>query len=379
MLSFKKVKMAIDVVVRAGHVPNIIGLQGIGKSDLVREYAREKGYAFKEITCSLLQEGDLAMPYLSRKTDGDTEVAYSINNIITDLCKESVGKEFGILFLDEFNRASSQCQSELMNIVLQREILGFRLADNIRVILAMNPSSDMDGFADTDYSVSFSDAAMLGRVCSIVMQPNVSDWIDYGSVVSGGRSRVHSSVLGFLGTNPKFFTSKEVQGKVNASPRGWSRLSDLLYSYEDSGLSDDTILINMLKGTMDSAIVDLFFNYYKTHKSTYKNYVAIARSILNGKEINLAGYSNLELKTIFESICSACNTNSDVEVNNVAWFLENVNFEIAWSLINYLENSNPELYNKLLDIKDFSAYVMSVLSKANSAVSSVSGVRKKGA
>ena len=88
-LSFTNVKVAMDVVLQSGHVPNIIGLQGIGKSDLVREYVNDKGYAFKEITCSLVQEGDMAMPYISKMEDG-REVHYAINTIITSLQDEVI-------------------------------------------------------------------------------------------------------------------------------------------------------------------------------------------------------------------------------------------------------------------------------------------------
>lgn len=83
-LSFKNMKLAIDVVLKADKVSCIIGLQGVGKSDLVRGYAKEQGCVYRELTCSLLQEGDLATPYINSLKD----VSYAISNIITSLHSE---------------------------------------------------------------------------------------------------------------------------------------------------------------------------------------------------------------------------------------------------------------------------------------------------
>lgn len=256
-LGFNDMKIAIDIVINSGHVPNIIGLQGIGKSELVREYCKEKGYFFKEITCSLLQEGDLAMPFISEK-DGEKCVSYAISNIIKEVSSFSEDGKYSILFLDEFNRASSQVQCELMNLVLQREIVGYRLSDNVRIILAMNPSSEMSGFEDTDYVVSSSDFAIMGRVNSLVMQVNLKDWIAYGSRVVNGKTVINDLILDYLRTNRNEFITKEIQGSINNTPRGWSRASDIIYSYLDSGLHSKGILTATLKGTLcDESAVNL--------------------------------------------------------------------------------------------------------------------------
>jgi hypothetical protein len=43
-------------------VPNIVGHGGIGKSQMVRDIAIHNDFGYFEITCSLLQPGDLTMP-----------------------------------------------------------------------------------------------------------------------------------------------------------------------------------------------------------------------------------------------------------------------------------------------------------------------------
>lgn len=369
-LSFTNVKVAMDVVLQSGHVPNIIGLQGIGKSDLVREYVNDKGYAFKEITCSLVQEGDMAMPYISKMEDG-REVHYAINTIITSLQDEVIkgGYTHGVLFLDEFNRARSNVQSEPMNLVLQREIAGYKLDSRIMVVLAMNPSSEMAGYEDTDYSVSFSDSAILGRVCSLHLNPILSDWLDYGSRVrKDGNSLVHAVIMKYLQVNPQYFTTKEVSGSVNNTPRGWSRASDILYSYEQLGISNKQILRNLFDGTLDSTCVDSLVTFYQSFKGG-TNLYKVADSILDGS-FNLAnGYKKLtevELDKMFrilvEKLYAMGGISSEVAGRFVDFILL-ANSALSYSWMSLLSTDYADLYEGLIeDNTNFSNYALKLLS-----------------
>lgn len=362
-LSFNSMKVALDVAVEAGHVPNIVGLQGIGKSDLVREYTREHGYGFAEITCSLIQEGDLAMPYIS----GDKEVLYAINKIITNLCEESKDKKYGILFLDEFNRSSSQVQSELMNLVLQREIVGYRLADNIRVVLAMNPSSDMEGYGDTEYSVSYSDSAMLGRVVSLDMVASLDDWLSYGNRVDErGRLKVHDIVQSFLTVNKDAFVSKERAGKVNNTPRGWSRVSDLLYSFEDLGVDDFQVLKNLIRGTLEDVTADSFVVFYKNSLKSL-NYHKLAKQVLASHSTDewpkvLFKFNDAELDKVFNFMLEIASSGklTDMMVENLSTYILSVEKELTFSWVSLLDTKYSEIYDRLLENDDFSSYVLSM-------------------
>lgn len=369
-LSFTNVKVAMDVVLQSGHVPNIIGLQGIGKSDLVREYVKENGYAFREITCSLVQEGDMAMPYISKMEDG-REVHYAVNTIITSLQDEVLkeGYSKGVLFLDEFNRAKSDVQSELMNLVLQREIAGYKLDSRIMVVLAMNPSSEMAGYEDTDYSVSFSDSAILGRVCSLHLNPVLSDWLKYGSVLrEDGTSRIHAVIMKYLQTNPQYFTTKEVSGSVNNTPRGWSRASDILYSYENMGISNKQILRNLFDGTLDSSCVDSLVSFYQSFSGGLNLY-KVADTVLNGSFNKVSGYKKLtevELDKTFRILVEKLYALGDISSEVAGRFVDFIllaNSALSYSWMSILSSDYTDLYEGLIeDNADFSNYALKLLS-----------------
>lgn len=85
-----------------------------------------------------------------------------------------------------------------MNLVLQRRVVNYTLPENARIILAMNPNSEMEGYGNTNYSVAFSDNAILGRVVCLDMTPSLVEWLDYANRVGdNGKTVVHKSVSSF--------------------------------------------------------------------------------------------------------------------------------------------------------------------------------------
>lgn len=368
-LSFKKVKVALDVVLRSGHVPNIVGLQGIGKSDLVREYAEENGYGLVTITCSLVQEGDMAMPYITKLENGE-QVHYAINTIISSLQDSILQGKYkkGILFLDEFNRGTENVQSELMNLVLQREIAGYKLDDRLMVVLAMNPNSEMVGYENTDYSVSFSDNAILGRMCTLNLKPILSDWLDYGKRVVDGRQLVHQSIITYLSSNANSFITKETSGKINNTPRGWKRASDILYTYQEMELSSKEILKNLLEGTLDSECIPSLMRVLDSEVKGI-DYLVIAKSILDGSQTIMHGtksYTDLELDKIFklsvQELYNMSNVPQDV-IRRFVDFILSVNNALSYSWVETLSKDYSDLYEGLVEYSsDFSNYVLDILN-----------------
>lgn len=369
-LSFNGMKVALDVAIEAAQVPNIVGLQGIGKSDLVREFCRERGYYFSEITCSLIQEGDLSMPYIHPDGSG---VGYAINTIISKL-SEAAGKcKYAVLFLDEFNRASPQAQSELMNLVLQRRVVDYTLPGNVRLVLAMNPNSEMDGYGSTNYAVSFSDSAIMGRVVCLDMVPTLTDWLDYADRVDGsGRRTIHSTVSSFLTVNRSLFCTKEVDGRINNTPRGWSRVSDLVYSYEAMGIMDKAILRNLLEGTLEKDTARVFLDYYLKHSSGVDLYKVAVGRLTGEVPLDVGNFSDIDLNEIFEHMSeyilklSFKGNSLDVDMfTRYRDFIMSVSRELCYSFVVRLQDRYEDIYDTLMEDDSFSEYVVSVTCGTN--------------
>ncbi|MDO4679933.1 MAG: AAA family ATPase [Aerococcus sp.] len=231
----------------------IVGHAGIGKSQLVRGVAEEKGFFYRELICSLLQEGDLAFPRIA----GD-RVIYILNEALVDIidyCEAHPGAG-AVLFLDEFNRASVQVQAELMNLVLQREVMGTTLPEHCYLVLAMNPSSDVEGFETSDYATTAGDAAINDRTMRIRMRADLTDWLDnYANQMVDERTRIYPGISDFLRENGEeaFLVVDDSRDK-NPTPRAYERVSTFIYQLIDQGLDihDPALAPYLLEGIQGS-------------------------------------------------------------------------------------------------------------------------------
>lgn len=270
-LSLGQMKQAVELILEDGHVPAIVGGAGIGKTESLTQIALENGGMFKTITCSLMQEGDLMLPIpkqYSEEQDANNlrTVTRALDEDIVQIIEflETEGNEdkTAYLLLDELNRASTAVQGELMNLVLAKELKGVKIPDGCKILVAMNPSSDMsDEFADTNYAVNAGDSAIMDRMTYVYVRPDLSEWADWGSEVvpRTGLPKVDPRIVTFLENTPQtsssdtsYFNMKESDGKITATPRSWVRASNHLVSFERKGLGKDFASIRsaMIQGAV---------------------------------------------------------------------------------------------------------------------------------
>ncbi|WPH64363.1 ATP-binding protein [Staphylococcus phage vB_StaM_PB50] len=156
---------------------------------------------------------------------------------------ELIPRPYTLLFVDEIARTDQQVQSELMNFLLERQVNGYYLPDNVKIALAQNPSSDMPGFEDTDYSSTSMDNAVSSRLLHIHMEPDMTSFVQYATQYKpdSEKQNIHPSVLEFITEKESyeylFNPNKEANVDFNdTNPRSWEMLSNLVYTIEDSDL-----------------------------------------------------------------------------------------------------------------------------------------------
>lgn len=259
-------------------VPNIVGHGGIGKSQMIRDLAKNNDFAYFEITCSLLQPGDLTMP-----VPKEDHIKYYLNPQIQGAitAAEADPDRKVILFLDEFNRPIAMVQGELMNLVLQRNLMGQALPDNVVIITAENPSSDVEGFENTSYATNARDMAINDRTMRIRMGANLEDWIssfaEKTQVNNPNRTMIHPLITEFLQADGRqyFIVIDETRDK-NPTPHAYERLSNLLYAFEDAGhdiyhLADDYLefLIEGIEGNIGDEAGQVFVTFLRQQQTDF--------------------------------------------------------------------------------------------------------------
>jgi hypothetical protein len=281
-LSFKELLTAVPVVLRGGNVPNIVGEAGIGKSALVAEVARQMGATLFTTVVSLSEKGDLAIPvppltseaYVETEKYGSlADVQYGYTHTLIEIIETAQahpGRPI-LWFLDEFNRGSQAVQSELMNLVLQRQINSLVLPEEVKLVIAENPDETMTGFENADYGVVAGDAAIKDRTVRLVMKVDVADWLAWAAEEDTQKQRphIHDLIQRYLQEDATQLYPAERGDDLNPTPRAWQRVSDNLF--ELLVLPEETqraLVFDLVAGDLGEVAAQRFVQFMQTNQET---------------------------------------------------------------------------------------------------------------
>jgi hypothetical protein len=166
----------------------IWGKPGIGKTQLIKDFAKENGYDFAYCAPAQFEEmGDFhGIPYvLNGKTVYNTP-----NWVPTGSDKP------GILLIDDFNRADDRILRGLMQLLQNNSLMSWTLPDNWNIICTANPEG-------SDYSISNLDDAMLTRMMHITMRFEPKEWARWAL-----KNKVDERGIDFVLTYPEMADGK---------------------------------------------------------------------------------------------------------------------------------------------------------------------------
>lgn len=262
-MKFSEAINTVELVLESGSVPLIIGEAGIGKTSLVKRICNEENYYLVNIDANLLKEGEIGgLPIV----DGG-RTRYATHYKLLEIEKSVADSKYDgvLLFIDELNRCEHAVQQELMNLILNREINGYRLSHNVKIVAAMNPSNKYDGFEDSDYQVVDMDNAQEDRFVWIELSSDIKEWIKWAM---SGEVGVHDHIIEFLSNFPEYLNITNSNESIKATPRSWERVAKAynVYLKNTETYSIDTFY-NVVKGNLGVSIATDFINYIKNIKN----------------------------------------------------------------------------------------------------------------
>ena len=205
-MNFIETLKSVDLVLATNEVPLVVGESGIGKTALAKKLAKENNWSLVVIDGNLLKEGEIGgLPtiesYTTTNSNGEKIenkiTVYAVHNKLREIDEEIAKGKSVLLFIDEINRCEHTVQQELMNLILNREINGYKLDENVKILAAMNPSSKYG--SDFDYQVVDMDAAQENRFVWLNMEPDYNQWIKWA--IEAG---IEQKVLEFISTFPEY-------------------------------------------------------------------------------------------------------------------------------------------------------------------------------
>ena len=205
-----KATLLAETLRKCGHVmPHWIwGPPGIGKSQVVQQWALDEDLELRDLRACLLESVDIrGLPK------------------ITDDCAKWLPPEFlprdpkskGILFLDELAQAPIPTQNALLQLSLDRKVgEHYKLPDGWHIVAASNRLEDGAG-------VSRVTTALSARFCHLEMETESSEWL-----VWAAEKGVNPEVRSFVAFRPGLLHKFDRKEKSSPNPRAWEFVSKLM-------------------------------------------------------------------------------------------------------------------------------------------------------
>lgn len=293
------------------------GAHGIGKSQVVRQVANQLGLDVVDRRLSQMSEGDMiGLP----STDGEV-TRFNPPDWYKQACSKPV-----CLFLDELNRATPEVMQAAFQVVLDRELNGWKLHPQTRVFAAINTGGA--------YTVNEMDPALLDRFWAVDLTPDVQDWLTWAK----DSNHIHDNVITFIAGNDKWLdTPKNADSSaVNTSRRSWERLSIALRAIDIAELPEDPMFYPLCLGFIGTEATIAFHGYVKTIDAQVTGKEIIEEFDNVKKKIDKLGQEklNIAIEKMADYVTSNLTTLNDVQGKNLRAFMIHLPAELrisAWS------------------------------------------------
>ena len=361
-MNFIDTLKSVELVLASGDVPLVVGESGIGKTALAKKLSEKNGWSFIVIDGNLLKEGEIGgLPTVESysKVDGNgilhevKTTVYAVHSKLREVDEEIAKGNLVLLFIDEINRCEHTVQQELMNLILNREINGYKLHDNVNILAAMNPSNKYD--SDFDYQVVDMDAAQENRFVWLNMEPDYSQWLSWA--IDAG---IEQKVIEFISTFPEYL-HKINEDDVRATPRSYERVSKTYKMYKDKKeIIPRNVFLNVIKGNVGKVIAEEFISFIESDCSPLISYEDVfygeALSELVLEKVKSESHTRLYLSAInilkkLESNIE--NENYDNEINRFVEFIKEYPVDLMVGIMKDLKNNYEKVYKIAIENEEF--------------------------
>ena len=363
-MNFLDTLESVKLVLETGEVPLVVGESGIGKTALARKLANDNSLSLIVIDGNLLKEGEIGgLPtvesYIKRDSEGreiETKTTiYAVHTKLREVDEEISKGNKVLLFIDEINRCEHTVQQELMNLILNREINGYKLHDDVKILAAMNPSSKYG--SDFDYQVVDMDAAQENRFVWLNMESDHKAWIKWAF-----ESGIDESVIGFISTFPEYL-NKFNEDDVRATPRSYERVSKSVKIYKDkNGSIPKSVFLNVIKGNIGKVIAEEFITFMESDNTSLISF----EEVFAGAKLNEDIKERVKNETHTRLYLAAMNILKEIErniegdnsesmyyVNRFIEFLKEYPVDLMVGIMKDMKSSYPNSYQNALENEDF--------------------------
>ena len=353
-MNFIDTLKSVELVLSTGEVPLVVGESGIGKTALAKRIAKENNWSLVVIDGNLLKEGEIGgLPTVENYAGGKTTI-YAVHHKLREIDDQRAKGNGVLLFIDEINRCEHTVQQELMNLILNREINGYKLDENVKILAAMNPSSKYG--SDFDYQVVDMDAAQENRFVWLNMEPDYNQWIKWA--IEAG---IEQKVIEFISTFPEYL-NKINEDDIRATPRSYERVSKSYKVYKEQQDSiPRAVFLNVIRGNVGKVIAEEFVSFVESDSTPLISFEDIFEGE-NLKEEVIEKIKNESHTRLYISAMNILKTlddrmkkenESSFYMNRFMDFLREYPVDLMVGIMKDIKNSYESVYKKAIDNEEF--------------------------
>lgn len=243
----------------ATHNIMLVGRHGIGKSEILSDYYKKKGLQVVSLFLGQMADpGDLiGLPTLEETPKSNTN--QKVTTYAPPFWFPKDDRPI-ILFLDELNRARPEILQTVMDLALNRRLVGKSLPDGSRIISAVNEGDE--------YQLTHLDPALVSRFNIYKFCPTVAEWLLWAQ-----KDKLDQRVIDFISNEPTYLdgTPEVKEGDDTGlekypDRRAWKRVSDILHfcSHDSFSTMSNEITdndLNLIAGIIGAEAASRFYAF----------------------------------------------------------------------------------------------------------------------
>jgi hypothetical protein len=269
------------------------GGTGVGKSELLQQFADELGVGYVCRDLSLMEPPDLVgMPQLRNGRTHFLPPAF---------LPDGKDEGEGLFVLEEINRAPEYMRAPCLQLLTDRGLNDYKLPEGWLPVAAINPAED-------GYDAAELDPALLSRFVQVSVVPDRDEWLAWAK-----EHGVHKDVIGYVGTDPNAF------GSVQSNPRAWHYVSDLLHADRKCKLAKTDLalfraavagcvsteravaFVRYLKGGCEPLTAGEILEAYGSHRKALRGWAKAGRTdLIEATVLNVQ--KHLQAETDYEAV-----------------------------------------------------------------------------
>jgi hypothetical protein len=228
----------------------ILGMAGVGKTEMAQSACAEAGFDHIYLNLSVLEAPDLiGLPIIT----ADRRVEYATPQFMPKMTDGSTKPL--VLVVDEIDKSKPELQNPLLELFQSHSINGTKL--NIQAIIATGNLPDEGAFSQP---ISH---ALTNRCKTFRLTHNFDAWQEWAQ-----DAQINALVIGFLSKNREYLSMPSVEGDPTAycrpSPRSWTMgARDLDMTSSKDTVDFQTLLVAGRVGTAAAAKFRVWLDYYR--------------------------------------------------------------------------------------------------------------------